>query len=374
MFWTLMFLTVFFTIGVLSFMLFLAIRYRASNKKVNRKGSHDHHIGLELTWSIIPLIMGLGMFLWTAWPYASIFSPPKNAMQIYVIGKRWMWHMQHPNGVRENNELHLPVGKPVNITMISQDVIHGLYIPAFRIKRDALPGRYNQMWFTPNRVGTYYLFCSEYCGTNHSEMRGTVTVMPVAEYEKWLANGGATVASEHQTLEEKGQALYTQYACGTCHDSNGVGRGPSLQDVYGSKVLLKDGTSKIADDSYLRESILNPSDDIAAGYQQVMPSYKDQLTEEQVLHLIAYIKSLRTPKPLTSPATGKGQPAVNPPTTGAAATTPPAKTPLAPNSNAATPVNPAGPANATNAPSTTPQLSGSPATAQNPPGGAATRH
>ncbi len=331
-FYILLGLTVLFTVLVLSFIFVLALRYRRG-QNVNRKNPRHHNALLEMTWSVIPLILGLGVFVMAAIPYASVYHPPKNAIEIFVVGKRWMWHIQHANGARENNTLHIPVGKPIQLTMISQDVNHGFYVPAFRVKRDALPGRYNTMWFTPTKIGKFHLFCTEYCGTNHSEMIGSVYVQSPMDYAAWLANAGQEVEARHQSLETLGEVLYTQLACGTCHDKDGLGRGPTLTSLYGSKVMKKDGTSTIADDTYIRNSIFNPSDDIAAGYQQVMPSYKDQLTEEQILQVIAYIKSLNgsppgarhLPNPGMSGTTGQkkstGHGSISAPTQPAAAKT-----------------------------------------------------
>lgn len=301
-FYTLTALTAFFTILVLGLLVFLAYRYRRGSN-VDRSRPVHHHLGLELTWSIIPLVMGLAVFVWSAIPYSQAFKPTKDAIQIYVIGKRWMWHVQHENGIRENNEMHIPIGKTVQVSTISQDVIHGFFVPEFRIKRDAIPGRWNTMQFTATKVGKYHLFCTEYCGQGHSRMAGWVYVMPPADYEAWLANGGAQVVRAKQTLEDLGAKIYEQMACGSCHDKDGIGRGPILTGIYGKQVRKKDGTLTLADTAYLRESILFPSDDIVAGYQQVMPSYKDQLDEEQVLQVIAYIKSLGQVRETPSSAT-----------------------------------------------------------------------
>lgn len=296
-------LTILFTVIVLSFLIFLAVRYRAGNDVNRFQPRHSKwHSLLEVGWSLPPLFLGLAVFVWAAIPYTYIYKPKKDAIEIYVVGKRWMWHIQHANGVRENNELHVPVGKDIQLNLISQDVIHGFFVPAFRIKRDALPGRFNTMWFTPTKVGTYHLFCSEYCGTQHSEMIGKVYVMEPKDYQAWLASGGEKVVAAHQTMEALGQEIYDKMACGSCHDKDGIGRGPVLTGIYGTKVKTRDGSIKTVDNNYLRDAILNPSDDIVEKYQQIMPSYKGQLSEEQVLQLIAYIKSLDTVARTTSSA------------------------------------------------------------------------
>jgi len=214
-----------------------------------------------------------------------------------------MWHLQHPNGIRENNELHVPVGQPVKLTMISQDVIHSFYVPAFRIKRDVIPGQYTSVWFTPTKAGRYHLFCAEYCGNQHSEMTGYVTVMEPSEFNKWVASGGQRIDDNQPmplTMEGKGKALYEQQGCGNCHDSDGTGRGPLVAGLYGSMVKTQDGRTVLADDGYLRKSILDPTEEIVSGYNQIMPSYRNQLSEEQVLQLISYMKSLGRLNPATA--------------------------------------------------------------------------
>lgn len=298
-------LTFFFTALVLSLMLFFAVRYRKGSK-YSRKGAVDEHILLELSWSVLPLFIAIGMFVWAARPFTDVYRPPTDAKEVFVIGKRWMFHLQHANGIRENNELHIPVGKAVKLTMISQDVIHGFFVPAFRIKRDILPGRYNTVWFQPTRPGRYHLFCTEYCGTNHSEMGGWIYVMDPVDYQQWVDTGGTRDTQEHETLTSQGESLYTTLACGNCHASVNNVHGPTLYGLYGKLRQFKDGTSAIADDNYLRTSIVNPNAQVVAGYQNIMPAYpvgaeQGQLTEEQVLSLVAYIKTLGVAQP-TPPA------------------------------------------------------------------------
>jgi cytochrome c oxidase subunit 2 len=296
-------LTIFFTTVVLSLLLFFAVRYRRGSK-VNRARPVDEHLTLELTWSIIPLILGLAIFAWGARLYAQIYKPPANATEIFVIGKQWMWHLQHANGVRENNELHVPVGKPVKLTMISQDVIHSFFIPAFRMKRDVVPGRYTNVWFTPTKRGKYRLLCTEYCGTQHSLMGGWVYVMSPDEYQQWLITGGSRQVAAEGSLqntsaggrvEASGENLFNQFGCTSCHGMNAVARGPSLVGLYGSRVELRDGTAVRADESYIRESILYPNAKITRNYQPIMPAYKGQMSEEQVIELVNYIRSLSNP-------------------------------------------------------------------------------
>jgi cytochrome c oxidase subunit 2 len=205
-------------------------------------------------------------------------------MEIFVIGKQWMWKLQHPEGPMEINELHVPVGRPVKLTMTSEDVIHNFYVPAFRVQKDVVPGMYTSIWFQATETGRYHFFCNSYCGTNHALMGGYVTVMKPGDYEQWLSGG-----IRGESMVSAGAKLYEQLACITCH---GTGKGPPFVDLLGRTVKLSDGTTVIADEAYIRESILYPSAKIVAGYQPIMPTYKGQVTEEQLLQLITYIKSL----------------------------------------------------------------------------------
>lgn len=321
LFFTLLALTLVFTFLVGVGIAYFSIKYRRGNR-VDRSRPVHHSTVLELSWSIGPLILGLAVFIWAAKLFATMMGPaPKDAMEIYVVGKQWMWHMQHPNGIRENNELHIPLGKPIKLTMISQDVIHDLYIPAFRVKRDVIPGVYTSFWFTPTQTGKYHLFCAQYCGSDHSVMTGFVHVMEPTDFQKWLASGGQRTADTQplpKTMAAAGQAIYEQQGCGNCHDadgmSNGISRGPLLTGIYGAARKLKDGRVVPADDSYLRHSILESSEEIVESYQQIMPAYKGQITEEQVMELIAYIKSLGGPaaQPLPPGGTVPANPASPP--------------------------------------------------------------
>lgn len=302
LFWAITALAVFFTVLVIGLIAFLAFRYRRGSK-VDRAGAVETDHRLELLWIVVPMMLALGVFVWSAKLFVVAYAVPSNAKEVYVIGKQWMWHAQHMNGIRENNELHVPVGQPVKLTLISQDVIHSFYVPAFRIKRDVMPGVPTSIWFTPTKPGRYFLFCAEYCGTQHSEMTGWVTVMDPADFGKWYATrDNATPAyvdspsqaavSGPKTMAAAGKDLYEELACGSCHDPGGMNRGPSLHGLYGSRVPLDTGGTTIADHAYLRRSILYPSQQIAARYQQIMPSYKDQLSEDEVNQLIVYIRSL----------------------------------------------------------------------------------
>ncbi len=288
---------IFFTVLVTLLAVFAAFRYRRKN--ASEIGAEiQGNTALEIGWTLIPLILALGMFAWGAVIYVNYRTAPKDTLDIYVIGKQWMWKLQQPTGRKEINELHIPVNRNIKLILGSEDVIHDFYVPAFRVKMDVVPGRYNTMWFRPTKVGKYHFFCSQYCGTNHAVMGGWVTVMDPAEYAAWLSDEGGDVSPV-----SAGEKLFTQLACTTCHVPNGTGRGPSLNGVYGAKVLLADGSTVTADEGYIRESILQPKAKIVAGYQPVMPTFQGLVTEEQILNLTAYIKSLQT-QPV--PAKGAG--------------------------------------------------------------------
>ena len=242
---------------------------------------------LEATWTIIPLGLFLVMFVWGALIYFRVYTPPANAMNIYVVGKQWMWKAEHPGGQHEINSLHVPINQPVQLTIISQDVFHSFSIPAFRVKREAIPGRYTSVWFEATTPGTYHLFCTQYCGTEHSHMIGDVVVMTPDDYKKWLA-GSTSGAS----LAQNGERLFASLSCTACHNSRPDARGPSLANVYGSKLTLTSGQQITADDAYLREAILNPSQHVTQGYAPIMPTYQGQVSEEGVIALVEYIKNL----------------------------------------------------------------------------------
>jgi cytochrome c oxidase subunit II len=303
-FYVLTALTLFFTVLVGVFVVLFAVRYRHGNK-VDRSRPVFEHLPLEITWSVIPMILGLIMFYFGARLFIHSREVPKDSMDISVIGKQWMWHLQHPNGVRENNTLHVPVGKNVRLTMISQDVIHAFYIPAFRLQFHVVPGRYTEAWFNATKPGVYQIFCGMYCGTQHSEMGGYVYVMPQKEYAEWLANGGNS--SVPKTPAEAGAALFAQQACGNCHGAVDNPRSPSLYGLYGKSRQFADGSTAVADEEYIREAILDPYSHINKGYSNTMPAYAGQITEEDVLNLIAYIRALGTAG-LTTP----GQPTIEP--------------------------------------------------------------
>jgi cytochrome c oxidase subunit 2 len=286
-FYALTALTVFFTLLVCGLVLFFAIKYRAGNK-VDRSRPMYENLKLELTWTFIPMILGLVMFWFGAKLFVDMRTPPADAQEVFVIGKQWMWHIQHANGVRENNTLHVPLGKPIKVTMISQDVLHAFYIPAFRVQMHVVPGRYTQLWFIPTQIGEYHLFCGMYCGTQHSEMGGKVVVMDPKDWAEWAANGGETRAP--MSMEQAGAKIFAKVGCANCHGANDTPRAPTLAGLYGKHRTMADGEALVADDEYIRQEILDPHKRLTAGYDQTMPIYKGQLGEMDVLDLMAFVK------------------------------------------------------------------------------------
>jgi cytochrome c oxidase subunit 2 len=239
---------------------------------------------LELLWTFIPLGITMVMFVWGAQVFFHITRPPKGAMEIFIVGKQWMWKAQHMDGAREINELHVPLGRPVKLVMGSEDVIHSFFIPDFRVKADVVPGRYNTLWFTATKTGKYHIFCTQYCGTKHSAMIGTVTVLDPSDYQAWLSGGAAG-----GTMAENGAKLFADLSCNTCHLENGQGRGPVLKGVYGKQVLITGGQIVTMDDAYIRESVLQPQAKVVSGFQPIMPTSQRRLTAEQSLQLLPYI-------------------------------------------------------------------------------------
>ena len=295
-------LTIVFTIGIAAAAAYLMKRYKRRSSSDLPEHIHGSLI-LELTWSIIPLIISLGIFAWGAKLYYQLYTPPTDALEIYVTGKQWMWRAQHLNGVREINELHIPIGRAVKLTMTSEDVLHAYFIPAFRTKADVVPGRYTSVWFKATQTGEFHLFCAEYCGTQHSGMIGKVHVMEQDDYQKWLTAGGGLTYG--MTPVKSGEKLAATLGCAACHKLDGNGRGPSWVGIYNTPQKLTTGTSVIADETYIRESVLQPRAKVLAGYGTLMATYQGQVSEEQILDLIAYIKSLAK-----TDATAQGEPAV----------------------------------------------------------------
>ncbi|HEY1603108.1 MAG TPA: cytochrome c oxidase subunit II [Pirellulales bacterium] len=272
------------SILIFSLVIFFAVKYRRTSSAY-RGPAVTSNLPLELLWTGAPFLVSLGLFAWGAQIYIDEMRPPTEALDIYVVGKQWMWKMQHPMGNREINELHVPRGTPVKLTMISQDVIHSFYVPAFRIKRDVLPGRYVTIWFEANKTGEYHLFCAEYCGTSHARMGGRVVVMEPADYQRWLA-GGST------SLRSQGEELFGRLGCANCHRADSSARAPLLAGAFGRPVALSNGSTVLFDANYTRESILNPRTKIVAGYEPIMPSFTGQVSEEELVQLVEYIKTL----------------------------------------------------------------------------------
>src|SRR5689334_9095282 len=251
--------TVFFCTLIWLVIFFFIVRYRRRNAfEIPRpiEGSHK----LETLWSVIPLMIAMSIFVWGAKVYFAQYRPPQNALEVYVVGKQWMWKFQHPTGQREINELHVPVGRKVKLTMASEDVIHSLWFPVFRVKADVLPNRYRMMWFEATKTGRFHIFCAEYCGTSHSGMIGSVIVMEPTDYQRWLAGG------TEGSLASQGEKLFQKYACNTCHTGDATGRGPTLQGLYGTDVMLSDNSVVKVDENYIRESILNPQAKVVKGF------------------------------------------------------------------------------------------------------------
>jgi cytochrome c oxidase subunit II len=278
--------------GLMSLLIFTALIYFAARYR-HRKGVLAEQIEgstpLELTWSIIPLGVFMVIFAWGAVVYFKSRTPPRDSTEVYVVAKQWMWKLEHAEGQREINELHVPVGRDVKLIMTSQDVIHSFFVPAFRMKQDVLPGRYTVAWFRATKAGTYHLFCAEYCGTQHSGMIGSIVVQEPAQYEAWMS-GGST-----GPLSATGEKIFAELGCVTCHRTDTQGRGPNLQGVFGKPVLLEDGRTVTADENYIRESILDPGAKVVNGFKPVMPTFQGLVSEEQLNALVAYVKSLAQP-------------------------------------------------------------------------------
>jgi cytochrome c oxidase subunit 2 len=280
-------ITAFFAILVVVLVAYFAIKYRDdTGLKVGAPITGS--VPLEIGWSIIPFFVAIGIFAWSTTVFFQIVRPPDETLEIYATGKRWMWRFQHIDGQREINALHVPLGRAVKVTFTSEDVLHSLYFPAFRVKADAIPGRYSAVWFEATKVGEYHIFCAEYCGTRHSGMIGTVTVMEPDDYQAWLAGGGVAGGS----LEARGEQLFNDLACNTCHLDNGTGRGPSLVGKFGSQETLTGGQTIAVDENYIRESILTPQAKLVDGYGPIMPTFQGLVSEDGVASLVEHIKSL----------------------------------------------------------------------------------
>ena len=298
-----LYITLTIVCGAVSVLIFTAIfvlsiiyRRRPDNELAQEEEAPK---ALEITWIVIPFIFFMATFVWGSWLYFRIARVPDNALDIFATGKQWMWKFQHPTGQREINELHVPVNRPIRVTMASEDVIHSLFFPYFRTKADVLPNRYRTLWFQATKTGRFHIFCAEYCGTLHSGMIGWVEVMEPTDYQKWLAGG------TEGSLASQGEKLFQKLACATCHTNDATGRGPALVGLFGKTVILTDNKTVVADENYIRESILNPQAKIVQGFGPIMPTFQGQVSEEDLLKLLAYIKSL-TPPPGQTGVAPKG--------------------------------------------------------------------
>ena len=285
----------FFSLLIAGLIVSYAVKFR--RRSPGEIGEEQHGaLLLEVVWTVVPLAITLVCFTWGASVFFAMSRQPDETMNVYVVGKQWMWKFQHLDGQQEINQLHVPVGRAVKLIMTSEDVIHDLFIPAFRTKADVIPGRYTNIWFQPTKTGRFHLFCAEYCGTRHSGMIGEVVVMDPTEYQTWLS-GGTTEGS----LASAGEELFTDLACNTCHRPDSQGRGPVLDGLFGRTIALQNGDTVVVDEAYLRESILNPAAKLTAGFQPIMPTFQGIVTEEQLLGLVEYVKSLQSPPAPAAP-------------------------------------------------------------------------
>ena len=278
-------------LAVLVAIVAFSIRYRAGAGRGDAAAGRPTR-AIEIAWTVTPLVIFIGLFVWAAHDFVALYRPPADALPVYVVAKQWMWKLQHRNGRREINELHVPLGQPVRLLMTSQDAIHSFFVPAFRLKQDVVPGRYTGLWFTATKLGEFRLFCAEYCGTEHSQMLGRIVVLPPAEYARWLGSG-----SEQPSLAQYGFARFRALGCSGCHDAASTVRAPSLEGLLGRTVHLQDGRTLVADENYVRDSILVPGKDVVAGFAPVMPSFAGQVSEEDIQALVAYLRSTGAPAP-----------------------------------------------------------------------------
>jgi cytochrome c oxidase subunit 2 len=281
-------------VTVVAMMVGFSIRYRKGSdaSRADRVQKTWHW---EIGWTTATLGAFLVLFVWGAGMYIWLMQSPPGDEEVYVVGKRWMWKVEHPGGQREIDALHVPVDKTIRLVMASEDVIHSFFVPAFRIKHDVVPGTLQTIWFKANKTGTFKLECTQYCGLQHATMGGDVVVMSGPDYARWLTEQGV-----HGSLAEQGKALFRAHGCSGCHDDNGAHpdnstvHAPSLAGLYSTLVHLQDGSVRRADDAYIRDCILNPRSFTVAGYPPIMPDFSGQLGEDEVLKLVAYIKSLGT--------------------------------------------------------------------------------
>jgi cytochrome c oxidase subunit II len=279
-----------FIVSITAAIIWFAWKYRRrSEEDVTPVISHNSK--LEITWSVIPLILVMIVYGWGFSGYVNLATPPSDAYEIRVVGKSWLWEFHYQNGNVSINELHVPANRPVKLIMSSDDVIHSFYVPDFRVKRDVLPNRYSSLWFEANEAGESVIFCTEYCGRAHSDMIATVIAHEPQEFENWLETAGS--ADDNLEPAELGEQLTNRYACVTCHSVDGSEiQGPSFQGLFGADRTLESGETVTADENYIRESILEPNAKVVQGYEPVMPSFSGSLNDRQVDAIIEYIKTL----------------------------------------------------------------------------------
>ncbi|HJV83892.1 MAG TPA: cytochrome c oxidase subunit II [Noviherbaspirillum sp.] len=275
----------FVAIAVTFLIVYFSVRYRR-NSRADRTAAPARGRRLEIAWTVIPLLLFLAIFAWAAYDYTRLYRVPENAMPVFVVAKQWMWKLEHVNGRREIDELHVPLGQPVRLVMTSQDVIHSFFVPAFRIKQDVVPGRYTTIWFTATQAGEFHLFCAEYCGTDHAAMRGRIVVMQPNEFAAWLQSGNAQAG-----MAAHGFELYRRYGCSGCHEPQSSVHAPDLHGLLGRTVHLQDGRTIVADETYIHDSVLLPKKDVVAGFDPIMPSFAGQISEEDLLAIIEFIRS-----------------------------------------------------------------------------------
>jgi cytochrome c oxidase subunit 2 len=278
--------------GIAAATLWWAWKYRQRGGVVVKTPYMTHNLALEITWSVIPLLVCVFLFFWGFHGYMNASIPPGDAMEIQVTGKKWLWAFEYPNGTRSIGDLHVPVNKPVKLVMSSEDVIHSFFVPTFRIKQDVLPNRYTELWFHPTEVGVHQAYCAEYCGKSHSDMLARIFVDTPEKYNEWLEKGDEQ--AQKMPLPELGKLVYENRGCAQCHSIDGSrGQGPSFKGIWGQQHKLTDGASVIVDANYIRESILNPQAKVAVGYEPVMPTFQGLLREREILGVIEYIKTLQ---------------------------------------------------------------------------------
>jgi cytochrome c oxidase subunit 2 len=295
-------ISTFFSMLIFTLAIYFAVKYRRRSDDEPPPPQLRDTLSLEIIWIVVPLVLVMIAFFWGASVYLAMARPPQDALEIFVVGRQWMWKFQHPDGQREINQLHVPLGRPIKLTMASEDVIHSFFVPAFRVKHDVVPGFYTTAWFEATKTGRFHLFCAEYCGTQHAGMVGQVVVLEPKQYEAWLSGapagpGGITAPEGRLDLPEgslagRGQKLFQELGCQTCHHLDRQGIGPVLAGLFGKERQLQSGKTVVVDESYIRESILNPHANIVAGFQPLMPPYQGRVNEEELMQLIAYIKSL----------------------------------------------------------------------------------